>query len=158
MSGSATSMTGRYGAFYAEGTRVARCTQWAVSQKPASVSEWGDSDGWGWTCRAPGRRDVTFTAEGKFDRTNNQWDLFVGGDYAEAKLYLRKPAPGDVGSEDATYTYYFERAVCMEFNLTVNIDTEEVIGWTSSWGNDGPVTLPDSTTPDDIPHLASAGH
>lgn len=154
---SSTALTGRYGAFYAEGQRIARCTQWAVSQKPASVSEWGDSDGCGWTCRAPGRRDVTFTAEGKFDTETHQWTYFVGGDYAAVYLYLRHIGGCDesgIGSSENSWSYYFPRAVCMEFNLTVNIDTEEVVGWTSSWGNDGVVTLPDNRPISDIPHLA----
>jgi len=154
MSGSGTSMTGRHGAFYIGNDRIARCTQWAVSQKPASVSEWGDSDGCGWTCRAPGRRDVTFTAEGKFDRTDAQWDIFVGGDYASAYLYPRKPTTCDDPIPQDSWNFYFPRAVCMEFNLTVNIDTEEVIGWTSSWGNDGVVTLPSTKEINDVPDRA----
>lgn len=144
----ATTTTGRHGKLYA-GTyvngvlgsvaAVLRTTQWSVSQKPASVSEWGDSDSGGYTNRAPGRRDVTFNAEGKFDKNQQQWDIFQGGDYCSATLYVNH-------TYNTLWAYTFTRALCMEFNLTVNIDTEEVVGWTSSWGNDGTFDLPGSRT------------
>ena len=153
---SATTTTGRFGIFgvvsdtplpsepVAGGNDIARCTQWTVSQKPASVSEWGDSSSGGYTCRAPGRRDATFTAEGKFDTTSQQWDVFQGGDYASAKLFVNSNTP--------TWSYYFARAVCSEFNLTVNIDTEEVVGWTSSWGSDGTIAYPGESAIQDVPY------
>jgi len=152
---SATSSTGRYGDLYAgtaqAGTagaaKVARTTQWTVSQKPASTSEWGDSSSGGYTNRAPGRRDCTFTAEGKFDTTSNQWEIFQGGDYCAAILYSNVDL-------DMTDAWFFPRAVCMDFGLTVNIDTEEVIGWTSSWGSDGTFTPPGGTIAD-CPYAAN---
>ncbi len=141
-----TATTGRNGRFYAGSpvasptvlntTPVARCTQWAVNQRPAPVTEWGDSDGGGYTNRAPGRRDCTFTAEGKFDTgTTQKWEIFQAGDYCGAILFVNY-------STDATWAYTFPRALCTEFNLTINIDTEEVVGWTSNWGSDGSFTLP----------------
>lgn len=33
--------------------------------------------------------------------------------------------------------YDFPRALCLDFNIAVNIDAEEVIGWSSSFGADG---------------------
>lgn len=41
--------------------------------------------------------------------------------------------------------WYFPRVLCTEFSLTVDIDTEEVIGWTSSWGADGIFYFPGQT-------------
>lgn len=124
---SSTALTGRNGKFVVESTQVARTTQWSVNSKLASSSEWGDSDGAGYTNRAAGRRDATFDAEGKYDTGSEVFDLFDEGDIAEAVLWM-----------DATSLYWaFPRALCMDFNLTVDIDTEEVIGWTSSWGADG---------------------
>jgi len=149
---SATTTTGRHGKLWAAATgtvlnathNILRTTQWSVSQKPASVSEWGDSSSLGYTNRAPGRRDVTFTAEGKFDKDQQQWDIFQGGDYCAANLYVNS-------NEDVTWAYTFARALCMEFSLAVNIDTEEVVGWTSSWGNDGVFTLPGGDPGDELP-------
>jgi len=124
---SLNTLTGRAGHFKVDGSEVARCTQWAVSPKNANTSEWGDSDSAGYTNRAAGRRDATFTAEGKYDTTDEVFDLFQPEDIVAAYLYM----------DAAALYWYFPRALCMDFSLTVNIDSEEVIGWTSSWGADG---------------------
>lgn len=124
---SLNTLTGRNGKFVVDDTLVARMTQWGVNPTLATSSEWGDSDSEGYTCRAPGRKDGTFTAEGKFDTTDEVYDLFQPGDNAEAVLWM-----------DASALYWaFPRALCSDFNLTVNVDTEEVEAWTSSWGADG---------------------
>ena len=130
---SENTLTGRNGYMEVGGHRVARVTNWAVN--PSSLmSEWGDSDSGGYTNRAPGRRDCTFTAEGKFDTTGGEavYSLFQPGDIAAVVLNL-----------DAGVRFWnFPRALCLDFNLVVDIDTEEVIGWTSSWGADGEFTPP----------------
>lgn len=124
---SATSLIGRYGKFVVGSTRVARTTQWQVNQKLATQSEWGDSDSAGYTNRAPGRLDATFSAEGKYDTVVEQFDLFAPGDILQCALW-----------QDATSLYWaFPRALNQEFSLTVNIDSEEVEAWTSGWGADG---------------------
>ncbi len=125
-------LTGRNGEFYVVVPtgdaikRVARITQWSVNPTVATSTEWGDSDGAGYTNRQPGRLDCTFTAEGKYDTTAEVWDLFQIGDRATAVLWM-----------DDTRYWDFPCAICTEFSMTVDIDTEEVIGWTSSWGADG---------------------
>ena len=101
---SENTLTGRNGKFTVDGDLCARVTQWQVTRTLASKSEWGDSDSAGRTNRAAGRHDSTFTAEGKYDTSDEVFDLF---------------------------------ALCDNFQLTVNIDTGEVIGWTSAWGEDG---------------------
>lgn len=123
---SENTITGRAGNFVVETTRIARCTQWAVNPSLATKSEWGDSDSAGFTNRAAGRKDCTFTAEGKYDSTNEVFDLFQPEDIVIAVLWL-----------NATLYWDFPRAMNDTFNLTVNIDTAEVIGWTSAWGTDG---------------------
>ncbi len=124
---SENTLTGRNGKFVVGTTLVARVTQWAVNPKLASSAAWGDSDSAGFTNRAAGRKDATFTAEGKYDSTNEVFDLFMPEDIAIAVLWM-----------DASALYWdFPRALNDDFNLTVNIDTEEVEGWTSSWGADG---------------------
>ena len=123
---SANTVTGRNGEFVVGTTRIARVTQWNVNPTLATKSEWGDSDSAGFTNRAAGRKDATFTAEGKYDTTNEIWDLFQPEDIAIAVLWL-----------NATLYWDFPRALCDDFSLVVNIDTEEVIGWTSGWGADG---------------------
>lgn len=124
--------TGRNGKFVVDTSLVARTTQWAVNQKLASTAEWGDSDSGGYTNRAAGRKDATFTAEGKYQSDDEIYDLFQPGDICIGVLWLSYVA----SPAEALY-WDFPRALNSDFNLTVNIDTEEVVGWTSSWGADG---------------------
>ncbi len=124
---SETALIGRNGKFVVEDELVARTTKWDVNRQLASKSEWGDSDSAGYTNRAAGRRDATFDSEGKYDTDAEVYDLFVPEDISEVVLWM-----------DATALYWaFPRALCMDFKLSVNIDSEEVEGWTSGWGADG---------------------
>lgn len=123
---SENTLTGRLGKFVVGTALAARTTQWQVNPKLASTSEWGDSDSGGYTNRAAGRRDATFTAEGKYDTSDEVFDLFEESDIAIAVLWM-----------NATLYWDFPRALCDNFDMMINVDTEEVIGWTSSWGADG---------------------
>lgn len=109
-------------------------TQWQMTKTLASKSEWGDSDSAGFTNRTAGRKDSTFTSEGKYDSSSEVFDLFQEGDICQSTLFLNATAP----------LLYFDypRALCDNFQLTVNVDTAEVIGWTSSWGADGQYFYP----------------
>lgn len=119
--------TGRNGKFVIDNNLLARTTKWGVNVKQATKSEWGDSDSAGFTNRAPGRKDATFTAEGKYDTSSEVFDIFQPEDILESVLWL-----------DATSLYWdFPRALCDDFSLSLEIESEEVIGWTSSWGADG---------------------
>lgn len=124
---SENTLTGRQGKFVVEDQLVARTKKWDVSQTLATKNEWGDSDSGGYTNRSPGRRDATFNAEGVYDTGDEVFDLFQPEDIAAAVLWLN----------NTTLYYDFPRAMCSDFNLSVNIDSEEVIGWTSGWGADG---------------------
>jgi hypothetical protein len=127
MAGTTTALTGRNGKLSVDDTLVARLTQWQVSPKLASSSEWGDSDTEGYTARMAGRKDSTFSTEGKYDTDSEQYDIFFIGDKAAADLWM-----------DATSLYWaFPCAMCSDFSMTVNVDSEEVIGWSASFGADG---------------------
>lgn len=127
MPGTTTALTGRNGKFVVDGSLIARLTQWQVSPKLASSSEWGDSDTAGYTARTAGRKDASFNAEGKYDTADEQYDIFFIGDKAQAELWM-----------DATALYWgFPMALCSDFSMSVNIDSEEVLGWSSSWAADG---------------------
>lgn len=137
-----TSISGRWGYVSVDGSRVARITGWSANETLDSKSEWGDSDSGGYTNRAAGRRGATFSTEGKFDSGDEVWSLFVPGDICEVILGNAPNATADPGAWDgargAEYvSYNFPRALCLDFKLTVNVDTEEVIGWTADWGSDG---------------------
>lgn len=129
---SATALVARTGKFVVGTTLVARTQQWSVSKTLATSTEWGDSSCNGFTARAPGRKDGTFSAEGKYDTDDEQFDLFQPEDIAIATLWM----------DDAALYWDFPRALNSQFDMVVNIDTEEVIGWTSEWGADGQFYYP----------------
>jgi len=133
-SGSSTALTGRLGAFFVNNSswaKICRATQWKVDPKLSHTSEWGDSDSGGYTNRAPGRLDGPFNAEGKFDTGTEQFNIFFPGDIVASCLYM-----------NLTTGWMFPRALNTGFSLSVNIDSEEVIGWTSEWGPDGIFYMP----------------
>lgn len=124
---SENTLTGRNGKFQYDDQTIARTKQWAVNRALATKSEWGDSDSAGYTNRAAGRRDATFDVEGVYATDDEAYDIFQPEDVAAAALWM-----------DATSLYWaFPRALCIDFKLMVNVDTEEVIGWQSSFGADG---------------------
>lgn len=137
---SVNSIIGRYGQIYAATgggalTLLARVTQWVVNPKMATSSEWGDSDSGGYTNRAPGRIDCTFSCEGKFETSAQSVSLFAPGDIVTAELRAaRSPYP--------LLAWNFPRALCTDYKLTVNIDSEEVESWTAEFGADGSFTRP----------------
>jgi len=84
---SENTLTGRNGKFVVDATLVARATQWNVAKK-VGANEWGDSDSGGFTNRSAGRKDATFSSEGKFDTSNEIYDLFQPDDIAEVALWM----------------------------------------------------------------------
>lgn len=126
---SETALTGETGKFVVDGELVARATGWDVNPTLASKSEWGDSDSEGYTNRAAGRRDATFNAEGKYDVDDEQFDIFYPHDILAVVLWMRNTAPN--------LYWAFPRALCDDFSMAVDMDSEEVIGWTTKFGSDG---------------------
>lgn len=138
---------------------VARVSNWAVNPTLASDTQWGDSGVSGeaaslrgFTNRAAGRRDCTFTCEGRYDTNSEIFDLWDAEDILAVTLWQ------DFGSRAGGSDIYwdFPRALCNDFNLTVDVDTEEVIGWSSSFGADGVFYKPgDSSANDGNPIFGS---
>lgn len=124
---SENTITGRNGKVVVGTTLVARITSWSINPTLAGSSEWGDSDSSGYTNRASGRRDATSDNEGKYDTSSEVFDIFQPGDIAILTLWL----------DNSSLYYDFPRALCTDFSITVDVDTEEVIGWSASWGADG---------------------
>ena len=129
-----TAKTGRLGKFVVGTTTVARTTSWSVNPTQATSSEWGDSDGNGFTNRAAGRKDATLDAEGKYDTGAEVFDLFQPEDIAIFTLWLDNITAG--------LYWDFPCALCTDFNLSVDVDSEEVLGWTTSFGADGQYFFP----------------
>ena len=130
MSSSGT-LSGRRGMFMVNDYRIAKTTEWNVNPALAHTSEWGDSDSHGYTSRLPGRKDCKFSAQGKYDENDEVFDIFEPGDLADAALFM-----------DTGLYWAFRESLNLDFKLAVNIDTEEVIGWTSDWGADGKYYYP----------------
>lgn len=132
MAGSANTKVGRLGRAVVGSTLIARITSWSVNPTQATNSEWGDSDSNGFTNRAPGRKDATADTEGKYDTSNEVFDLFQPEDIVILTLWL----------DNLTLYWDFPCALNLDFNLSVDVDSEEVIGWTANWGSDGPYFYP----------------
>lgn len=131
---SENTLTGRLGEHSVDGTDIARLTMWDVNSTLANTNEWGDSDSGGYTNRSRGRKDATFNSEGQYDTTDEVWDLFEEGDTVASILEL-----------NTTLFWNFPRSLCMDFSLSVDVDSEAVIGWQSSWGADGQYYKPGQT-------------
>ncbi len=141
--GSSGALSGRDGRITIDDTKVARVTQWDVNPTLATTSEWGDSDTAGYTARLPGRRDATFTCEGKFDTNQPIWDQFIVGAQVEAVLFLRD------NNSDAYWKFLC--AVCTDFSMVLDVDTEEVVGWSATFGADGRFYHPGEATGETYP-------
>lgn len=122
-----TALTGRNGKFVIGSSLVARTKTWTVNPTMASGSEWGDSNSAGFTNRAAGRRDSTFSSEGVYDTGDEVFDLFQPGDITIATLWL----------DNVGLFFDYPRALCSDFSLVLDIDTEEVVAWTAGHGADG---------------------
>lgn len=123
---SLNTITGRLGKHVIETTLIARVKKWDVNRALANKNEWGDSDSGGYTNRSSGRKDATFSNEGVYDTASEVWDLFAPGDTTKSVLWM-----------NATLYWAFPRALNSDFKISVNVDTEEVVGWTGDFGADG---------------------
>jgi hypothetical protein len=84
---------------------------------------------------------TTTEIEGKYDKTTEVWDLFLPEDILAITLWLDH----DARSGGVNRYWDFPRALCNDFNMVVDVDTEEVIGWTATWGADGIFYKPGTT-------------
>lgn len=127
-------------------TEIVRIRNWALNVTFASTSEWGDSSCGGYTARREGRRDATFTCEGVFSTSTPSYSLFTPAGEASGAQTLHSMSAtlwmdnNDTGSTDLYYD--FPRVLCTDFNITIDIDTEEVVGWTATFGADGIFYVP----------------
>ena len=71
--------TGEFAQAVVGGTRIARMTQWSLTENSAETA-WGDSDNGGWTVRRRARKDATGTIEGRFDTGQKPYNgsIFIG--------------------------------------------------------------------------------
>lgn len=120
-----TARSGGDGKIVVGTTKVARATQFNLTAS-ASASEWGDSDSEGYTNRKTNRKDCTGQLQGKFDKNAKIYALFMPGDVVELTLW-----------ENSADYWNFPSALITDFQITYDMDTREVVGWTASFGADG---------------------
>ena len=125
-----TAITGVLGKAVVDDVAIARITQWSFDPQVGD-SEWGDSDGAGYTLVKAGRKGGTGSIEGKFDTSVPQYVPFVIGNEVNLILWL-----------DATRYYAIPCAVITGFSLVVNVDTQEVVGWTANFKASGTFYYP----------------
>lgn len=130
--------TGLFGRVFIDNLYLERVTLWSVNPTLDTSTEWGDSDCNGYTARAAGRLGATCEVEGKMSVAPGtlHYNIFAI-DNSTGRFPSKQPHGNVTLFIDATHYWYFPRALMTDFNLSVNVDTEEVVGWTSSWGNDG---------------------
>lgn len=131
MSGSGA-LSGSLGKAVVGGTLVTRLTSWRLNHS-VSESAWGDSESAGFTNRLPARADGTGTIGGKFDTNKAPYTIFRAGDQPTLALWQSTAA--------ANY-WAFPSSLIQSFELEVNPDTKEVVGWSSNFAADGPFYYP----------------
>jgi hypothetical protein len=123
-------MGGDGGEVSIDGTNIARLTQWSFNAQ-CSISEWGDSDSEGYTMAKPARKSGSGSMEGKFDSGDSFYDLFKQGDEPAVNLYA-----------NLTLAWALPCAVIGGYQLTVDLDSKEVVGWSSDFTASGKYTNP----------------
>lgn len=112
----------------ANATLILRLKNWSINPV-VSESVWGDSDSAGFTNRARAREDCTGSMTGVIDTSLEIWDMFEQGDIIVPLVLWQSNVPPDY--------WYFGRALITSFNLTMDMDTKEVMEWSADFGSDG---------------------
>lgn len=131
-------ITGKNGAVYCGGQRVARVTQWSLD---ASVDEkiWTDSggsgvyDAQGYVNRAPGNRNLTGTVDFIYDETYPQDRRFREGSCCQLVLLL---------NDDTLVAWIVGEALITRLTIMVNIRDSELIEGTLDFGSNGKYFAP----------------
>lgn len=122
-----TAITGRNGDAVCESTLLARMTEWNITCTSGETA-WRDSDSAGYTQRLSTFLDATGSIAGKYDSGSEFWDTFWIGDKPELILWQ---------SDTAGDYFAFPCVLITSVAYVVNMDTQEVIGWTANFGADG---------------------
>lgn len=113
---------------------IVRVKQWTVNAV-ASESVWGDSGSAGYTFRKAARWDATGTIVGVMDDVTRVYGQIASAttDMVGRAIVLNlweKHANSGRG-------WYFPCAIISGFDITVDMDTKEVVEYTITWGADG---------------------
>lgn len=122
---SSSALAGTDGNVVVNSTRIARITQFSVNHS-VQTTVWGDSDSAGYQNTKGTRKGATGAFEGKFSTDHVVYELFSPGEGVALNLF-----------ENATRAWVFPCVVITEFSMTVNVDSQEVVGWSASFSSDG---------------------
>jgi len=138
-----TARTGRAGRAVLGETLMARLTQWSVNHT-MSETAWGDSDSEGFTSRKEAREDCTGSLTGKFDTTQKIHSFGVAStDIGGIPGIVTKLVLWE--AMDVASYWVFPCVLLQNFQMTVDMDTKEVIEWTIDYGADGRFYRPGAT-------------
>lgn len=127
-------ITGLNGEVLVGGVKIARITKWDINPTVGETA-WGDSDSAGHTNREPGRKDSTGNIEGKLDQNDDVTLLFVPGDKVNLTLWLSATA----------LDYYYVPAMIQGISFEVDVDTQAVVGWSATFGENGRTYFPNES-------------
>lgn len=111
--------------FVNTGDSILRVTRWLVQETTDTSIEWADSDSAGYTIHAPGRLGARFDADGKYSGERPIFPYTRVGALVTAQLWIDRTVP--------YLCWDFELARCTSFKCSVDVDTEEIVGWSGSW-------------------------
>ena len=120
-----TTLTGVLGKAIVDDVAMPRITQWALTTTVGETA-WGDSDSGAFTNRKAARKDATGTITAKFDTGTKVYSLFQAGDIVKLVLW-----------ENLTDYWAFPSALIQSYTETVDVDTQEVVEWSATFGADG---------------------
>lgn len=149
--GGSTALNGVDGTAVFNNASVARLTRWSINHVMAETA-WGDNGTQGYTARRRAREDATGTLVGKYDEIKKPYAMSksnsVGIPGGVMKLVLWE-------KRKAGFYWVFPCILVQNFQLTVDMDSKEVVEWTMDWGADGlfwrpgQSSIPSETIPPD---------
>jgi hypothetical protein len=143
-----TARSGEGGKAVVGTTLVARITTITVNTA-TTTSDWGDSDSGSFENTKPARRNANGNMTGMLDTVDPVYDLFDVGDVVEVQFWE------DGNAETPAVYWHLECVVITSFDLTIDPNTKEVVGWTANWKADGRWYTP-STADESMNKLGAA--
>ncbi len=136
VSNGGTALGGVGGRVVIDGNIIVRVKTWSLNSV-VSESAWGDSNSGGFTNRKPARADATGTIVGVMDDVTRIYSYFSGGDFVGRLVQLSLWEKLTSAGGAATRGWWFPCALIQGFDITLDMDTKEVVEFTMSWGSDG---------------------
>lgn len=138
--GGSTALNGVDGTAVLNEVAVCRLTQWSINHTMGETA-WGDNKTEGYTARKRAREDATGTLTGKFDTSTKIYataENSSGLPGLSCKLVLWE-------KRQQGFNWVFPCVLIQNFQMTVDMDSKEVVQWTMDFGADGKFYRPGQT-------------